>query len=152
MRQIQASSITGVPILTLPDIRSAEIEPHNPFARSARLWRRAVHGDRSAQFTLGLAHIKGDGVKQDHREGVKWLRRAARGGHSGAQLNLGVAYALGKGVRQGDMQAYMWFSLAAEGGEDRALDYCLKLVKRMEPNEVDDAERMICEHRSGAAH
>ena len=50
------------------------------------------------------------------------------------------------------MQAYMWFSLAAEGGEDRALDYCLKLVKRMEPNEVEDAERMICEHRSGAAH
>lgn len=152
MRQIQASSITGVPILTLPDIRSAGIQPHNPFARTARLWRRAVHGDPSAQFTLGLAHIKGNGVPRDPQEGVKWLRRAARQGHSAAQLNLGVAFALGKGVRQGDMQAYMWFSLAAEGGEERAIDYCLKLVKRMEPDHIEDAERMVCEFRSTAAH
>ncbi len=152
MRQIQASTITGVPILTLPDIRSEEVQPRNPFTRSARLWRRAVHGNPSAQFTLGLAHIRGTGVPRDHREGVKWLRRAARQGHSGAQLNLGVAFALGKGVRQGDMQAYMWFSLAAEGGVERAIDYCLKLVKRMEPDQVEDAERMVCEYRSTAEH
>lgn len=152
MRQLQSSTITGVPILTLPDIRSDDARHHKPVTRTARLWRRAVHGDPSAQFALGLSHIQGNGVPCNHREGVKWLRRAARQGHSGAQLNLGVAFALGKGVRQGDMQAYMWFSLAAEGGEERALGYCLKLVKRMEPDEVEDAERMVCEFRSTATH
>lgn len=148
MRQIRASSITGVPILTLPAIRSAEVQPLNPFSRTARLWRRAVHGDSTAQFTLGLAHIKGTGIPPDLPEGVKWLRRAARQGHGGAQFNLGVAFALGKGVRQGDLQAYLWFSLAAENGVQQAMAYVLKLAKRMQPGEIEDAERMVCETRS----
>ena len=78
-------------------------------------------------------------------EGVKWLRRAAGQGHPGGQLNLGVAYALGKGVRRNWVQAHMWFNLAAIEGEERAMDYCVKIARRMTSDQIADAQRLARE-------
>ncbi|MFC1835415.1 tetratricopeptide repeat protein [Thermodesulfobacteriota bacterium] len=59
---------------------------------------------------------RGLGIPQNHREAVKWYRRAADLGHIGAQLGLGHAYARGQGCAQDYKQAALWYRKAAEQG------------------------------------
>ena len=59
-----------------------------------KLWLpMAEQGDANVQFNLGVMYAKGQGVKQDDFEVVKWFRKAAEQGHAEAQFNLGVRYA-----------------------------------------------------------
>ena len=81
----------------------------------ARLREAAERGDAVAQFRLGIYH-QGDGGAQDHRQAVRWYRKAAEQEHAGAQNNLGVMYSNGKGVPKDDQQAVRWYRKAAEQG------------------------------------
>jgi len=65
-----------------------------------------------AQFILGIAYNKGQGVEQDDAEAVKWYRKAAEQGYYPAMNLLGASYIAGKGVPQDFVQSYFWFSLA----------------------------------------
>ena len=54
-----------------------------------REWRAAAdRGEAWAQFNLGLAYDKGDGVEKDLREAVRWYRKAAEQGDKEAQRAL----------------------------------------------------------------
>ena len=86
-----------------------------------RTWK-LVH-DRSpgrhtpvAQNTLGTMYKGGHGVKQDYKEAMRWLRRAAEQGFASAQYNLGGMYDEGKGVKQDFTEAVKWYRCAAEHG------------------------------------
>jgi len=48
----------------------------------------AEQGDADAQFNLGLMYQKGQGVPQDNKEAVKWLRLSAEQRNERAQDNL----------------------------------------------------------------
>jgi TPR repeat protein len=74
-----------------------------------------------------LALFKGEGIAQDYKEAVKWVRLAAEQGDAKAQLRLGVAYYEGKGVPQDYAEAVKWFRLAAEQGDADA-QFCLGLA------------------------
>ena len=50
----------------------------------------AERGNASAQYNLGVMYAKGQGVRQDYAEAVRWYRRAAEQGDVQAQSNLGV--------------------------------------------------------------
>ncbi len=78
-------------------------------------WLRltAEQGFAIAQFNLGLAFDRGEGVPQDYTEAVKWYRLAAEKGLARAQFSLGCAYTLGQGVPQDYAQAYAWLNIAA---------------------------------------
>ena len=65
------------------------------------LIKNAEGGNPKAQFNLGVAYGKGEGVPQDYAESMKWYRMAAEQGLAEAQNNLGVAYETGQGVPQG---------------------------------------------------
>jgi uncharacterized protein len=80
------------------------------------LRKQAEAGNAQAQFDLGFAYAKGQGVPQDYTEAVKWTRKAAVQGSVGAQYNLGTAYYYGEGVLQDYAEANMWFRKAAEQG------------------------------------
>ncbi|WP_425537024.1 tetratricopeptide repeat protein, partial [Klebsiella pneumoniae] len=67
-----------------------------------------------AQFLLGVAYATGEGVRQDNRTAVEWLRKAADQGDATAQYYLGVAYATGKGVKQNNQAAVQWYQKAAD--------------------------------------
>jgi len=44
-------------------------------------WHQAAEqGDVEAQYNLGMCFFKGDCGKQDKKEAVKWLRKAAEQG------------------------------------------------------------------------
>ena len=70
-------------------------------------------------------YAKGEGVKQDYKEVVKWFRKAAEQGLAQAQFNLGGMYAIGRGVPLDFAVALKWLQLAAEQGNEiarKALD------------------------------
>lgn len=49
-------------------------------------WRKtgAERGNAVAQFNLGVAYLKGDGVDKDYVEAYKWLHLSAAGGYDEA--------------------------------------------------------------------
>jgi len=81
-----------------------------------RLRPLADAGDGDAQFQLGLAFERGQGVPQDFAAAAVWYRKAAEQGSVGAVNNLGVLYIKGLGVKPDYVEAYQWVYLAARRG------------------------------------
>ena len=50
---------------------------------------KAEKGDAIAQWSLGTAYHKGEGVTKDDAEAAKWFRKAAEQNYAQAQRNLG---------------------------------------------------------------
>lgn len=48
----------------------------------------AEQGNAAAQYSLGVMYDKGQGVKRDRNEAMRWLQRAAEQGNQDAQLYL----------------------------------------------------------------
>jgi TPR repeat protein len=62
------------------------------------LRRRALYGDDSASFLMGMAYEIGYGVRQDCKTAAQWVSHAASEGNAVAQYNLGLRYRDGDGV------------------------------------------------------
>ena len=94
------------------------------FAASAsRLRKPAGEGDAEAQYQLGLAYLKGEGVKQDYKLALNWIRKAVAQGHVQAQGILGLMYELGYGVPKNIGEAKKWYLKSAEQGYSKAQFY-----------------------------
>src|SRR6476660_6605923 len=70
---------------------------------------KAKAGDAESQFELGRRYDKGEGVRRDLAEAVKWYRKAAEQKYAGAQNSLGVCYARGEGVPRDLVEAVKWY-------------------------------------------
>jgi len=111
-------------------------------------WYRlaAAQGYATAEYSLGAAYEKGQGVPQDYQEAVKWYRLAAAQGNELAQVNLGVMYTRGRGVRPDFVRAYMWFNLAAAalGGDsgDTATKNRNRIASKMTAEQIATAQEM----------
>ena len=81
---------------------------------------KADQGDVTAQFNLGQMYEKGDGVKQNYVEAVKWYESAAYQGLSPAQRQLGIMYEKGLGVAKNNAEASKWYNLASHTGNNKA--------------------------------
>lgn len=81
---------------------------------------KAESGDAVAQFKLGVCYAKGEGVKKDEAEAVKWFSKAAEQGDTEAQIRLGKCYYQGKGVKKNAIEAVKWWHTAAEQGNASA--------------------------------
>jgi TPR repeat protein len=94
------------------------------YTQAARLFSPlAEQGVASAQFSLGLMHEKGRGVRQDHSVALMWFRKAAAQGYAGPQNNLGLIYERGRGVRKDVVRALMWYTIGVtmlSGTEQKA--------------------------------
>ena len=90
---------------------------HRVAAVVQRLHRAAEQGDAEAQLSLGVLHLRGEGVPQDKAEAVRWFRIAASQGDATAQFNLGVMYHSGEGIPQNATVAVRWYRQAAEQGD-----------------------------------
>lgn len=76
--------------------------------------------DSNEQNRLGIAYLKGDGVKRDAAKAVEWFKKAAEQGNRNAQRNLGVAYLKGVGIAKDQVKAAEWLTKAAEQGDKDA--------------------------------
>jgi hypothetical protein len=77
------------------------------------LRRRAIYGDDSAAFLLGMAYEIGHGVRQDCKTAAQWVSNAAVEGNAVAQYNLGLRYRDGDGVPMNTAAATNWLQKAA---------------------------------------
>lgn len=73
----------------------------------------AAQEHKVAQYFVGNALIKGDGVAQDVELGLQWLHRAAGNDCKRAKARLGQIYDLGIGVQEDDAKAVSWYLQAA---------------------------------------
>lgn len=116
---------------------------------SATAWqwweKAALQGNDEAQRKLGMRYIYGLGVPQDYALARQWYTKAAEQGHAEAQFNLGVLYAKGLGVPQDLVQAHLWLSVAAAQGNKIAVEDRDKLVMKMTPTQVTEAQQLAQE-------
>ena len=96
------------------------VEAETKCPQSLDICEEAKQGDAEAQYNLGWAYKKGEGVAKDPREAVRWYRMAAEQGNSGAQNYLGVAYETGEGIAKDPREAVRWYRMAAEQGFAKA--------------------------------
>lgn len=76
----------------------------------------AEAGNAQSQLILGRLYVKGDRVKMDNAEALKWYRKAAVQGNAMAQTQVAIMYQDGKGVKADPVEAVNWYRKAAEQG------------------------------------
>jgi TPR repeat protein len=98
-------------------------------------------GSVRAQYLVGLALAKGDGVPKDLAKAAEWYLRAAQRGDRDAQNNLGVFFIQGTGVEKDLAEAYKWFSLAADGGSRGAAKNREQLALMLSGEQIKEGSR-----------
>lgn len=77
--------------------------------------------DPRAAYDLGLRFFRGDGVRQDSYQALKWMREAGERGNVQAQLAVGRFYLMGLQEMGSDpAEAEKWLSMASSRGDREA--------------------------------
>jgi hypothetical protein len=97
---------TGIP--------AAGVPANYKFAASSYLKIASTYGHPGAQYSLGLMNIRGQGLKKNPQQGLKWLIAAARKRHAQSEAYLGDLYWDGKLVQKDRTRALMWYILAQQ--------------------------------------
>lgn len=79
--------------------------------------RDAQAGDNSAQRSLGVMYMQGNGVSRDPAQAFTWFKKAADGGNRDAAYQLALMYESGRGVPRDATQATAWYRKAALLGD-----------------------------------
>ena len=121
----------------------------NEFEAAFReLWPAARSGNADAEELIGIMYAMGLGVKQDYQRAFDWYLRSAMKGHPGAQSGVGWYYELGLGMPAPDLvRAYMWYVLSAIGGDPDAAISQEEVIKKMTPEQIEQANQMIDDYR-----
>lgn len=130
---------TGIP--------EAGIRPEPAAAARTYLRLASTYGHPGAQFALGVMTMKGQGVRKNPQQALKWLMAAARKRHPGAQAYLGDLYWDGKVVQRDETRAVMWYILAgatASPADDAAIIERANAIR----SEVSDETRLEAEARA----
>jgi len=86
-------------------------------AAAVAQWRPlADKGDADAQYNIGYAYSRGQGVPKDTRIAQSWFEKAAQQGHAPSQIMLGLAL-FQNGERE---RAMPWIRRGAELGDPRS--------------------------------
>ena len=116
-------------------------------AREA-LWPAARSGNADAEELIGVMYALGLGVEPDPIRAFDWYLRSAMKGHPGAQSGVGWYYELGIGMPAPDLvRAYTWYVLSAIGGDPDAAISQEEVVKKMTPEEIEQAHLLIDDYR-----
>ena len=123
-----------------------------PDKERAKVWytRAAEQGYIRAMHNLGVLTV-GTGERQtDYSAAARWFEQAAERGLSDSQFNLAVLHENGRGVPKDLQEAYKWFTLAARSGDPVAARRLEQIKARMEPAEIEAAERKLATWRPSA--
>lgn len=92
--------------------------------------------DPRAAYDLGLRYFRGDGVRQDSYQALKWMRDAAERGYLKGQTAVGRLYLMGLEEMGSDpAEAEKWLSVAAGRGDKEAKALLAQATKAKQ-NEV----------------
>ena len=102
--------------------------------------KAAKQGNRDAQYNVGLAYVRAEGVAKDFAKAYTWFEKAAYQDDVGAQYNLGVMSVNGEGVVADPLIAYVWFKLADEKGYDGAKEGMETARKNMTEDQAKEID------------
>jgi TPR repeat protein len=121
----------------------------NDYVQAVIWFRKADEQNYAvAQYALGVAYTKGQGVATDETEGAKWYRKAAERNLAAAQYGLGVCYANGVGVMKDNVQAYKWIMLAADQNEEPAKLLLVNIEKALTPDQIAEGQKLAREFKA----
>ena len=129
-----------------------------------KLKAAADKGHKKAQYRMGRAFDKGNGVAEDNVRAFQWYQKAAAQGYHKGQYQLGRCYKKGKGVAEDDEKAFQLFQKAAaqdnadaelalarhyikKGDKVKAKQWCLRAVRHEK-----DGKRILQELRLDSAN
>ena len=121
--------------------------PQN-FDRASRIYRlAATYGHPASQYALGLMAMRGQGMRKQPEQGLRWLLAAAKKRYAPAEAALGDLYWRGEIVRRDRTRAIMWYLLARSttrpGEQPEIYDRLDKMLA-----ETSEAERLEAEARA----
>lgn len=121
--------------------------PQN-FDRASRIYRlAATYGHPASQYALGLMAMRGQGMRKQPEQGLRWLLAAAKKRYAPAEAALGDLYWKGEIVRRDRTRAIMWYLLARSttrpGEQPEIYDRLDKMLA-----ETSEAERLEAEARA----
>ncbi|MPV65186.1 tetratricopeptide repeat protein [Burkholderia sp. BE17] len=100
--------------------------------------KQAAKTQPKAAYDLGLRYFRGDGVRQDSYQALKWMRDAAERGDLQAQKALGGFYLFGLEEMGSDpREADKWLSIAAGRG-DKESKKLLELARKAKKDDEED--------------
>ena len=100
--------------------------------------KQAAKTQPKAAYDLGLRYFRGDGVRQDSYQALKWMRDAAERGDLQAQKALGSFYLFGLEEMGSDpREADKWLSIAAARG-DKESKKLLELARKARKEDEED--------------
>ncbi|WP_175691279.1 tetratricopeptide repeat protein [Burkholderia anthina] len=100
--------------------------------------KQAAKTQPKAAYDLGLRYFRGDGVRQDSYQALKWMRDAAERGDLQAQKALGSFYLFGLEEMGSDSrEADKWLSIAAARG-DKESKQLLELARKARKEDEED--------------
>jgi TPR repeat protein len=135
----------------LADIEEArDAMEANQFDKAMQMLRPAANaGNADAEELIGIMYAMGLGVTQDDRRAFEWYLRSAMKGHAGAQSGVGWYYEVGRGLPSIDfVRAYMWYTLSAIGGDPDALISQEEVIKKMNPQQINEALELVEDYRT----
>jgi localization factor PodJL len=92
---------------------------------------------------LGVLIVGGREGQADYAAAAGWFRQAAERGLADSQFNLAVLHENGRGVPKDLQEAYKWFALAARAGDPVSARRLEQIKARLEPAEIEAAERKL---------
>lgn len=82
----------------------------------AKLRPAAERGHKKAQYRMGRAYDKGNGVAEDNAKAFYWYAKSAAQDYAKAQYQVGRCYKKGKGTDKDLKKAVLYFTRAARQG------------------------------------
>jgi hypothetical protein len=114
------------------------------FTQAVGLFQQVAQaGHPGAQYFLGLAYEKGQGVTQDRAQALDWYRQAATNGSSQAAMNLGNSYGDGIEAPPDHLNAFVWYSVAAAHGQNLANAFRNSEQRKLTPDQLAQAQEQI---------
>lgn len=126
---------------------NAGIQPDPRAAAQNYLKIATTYGHPAAQYALGVMTIKGEGVKKNPQQGLKWLMAAARKRYAPAEAYLGDLYWSGQIVNADRTRAVMWYILAQGSSRPDENPEIFARAKQIEAS-VGPDERIEAEARA----
>lgn len=123
------------------------LQPDPAGAARSYLKIATAYGHPAAQFWLGVMSIRGEGVKRNPNQGLKWLMASARKRYAPAEAYLGELYWDGRIVRADRTRALMWYILARESARPEENPEIFDRALQIEASAGED-ERIEAEARA----
>jgi hypothetical protein len=97
-----------------------QLHADDPTAAVSELEAAASSGNATAQFQLGRAFFRGNGVAADKAKAHEWILKSAEQGNPDAITSMGYFYSQGVVLEKDEAKSIDWFRKGAEAGSPKS--------------------------------